>query len=264
MTSAEFLTEFDASYYPISIVTCLVVLATFKYASDPITKIFFPGFSNLPEDKKIYWRTCVCSTLHAFVVSSLCVYSLLFEPHLKEDPIWGDSRLVRSSCAILSGYLIADSILILTYYKQIGDIFYVLHHWASAFAYYYVISYGVYVYFANFRLMAEFSTPWVNNRWFLATSGKRSSKIYFCNGLVLTAMFFFCRIMTLPQCWFMVYSIYGTEPFEGTQGCKYVLLISCFVLDVLNLLWFYKLMKGVHKQLTQKDTNANVTIQKEE
>ena len=30
------------------------------------------------------------------------------------------------------------------------------------------------------------------------------------------------------------------------------------MLDVLNLLWFYKLVKGVHKQLTQKDTNEHL------
>lgn len=98
----------------------------------------------------------------------------------------------------------------------------------------------------------------------LAESGYKSTKIYFYNGVILTAMFGLCRILTLPPCWYLIYSVYGTESFESTQGCKYVLISSCFVLDLLNLIWFYKLVKGVHKQLTQKDTNENVVVQKEE
>ncbi|XP_045159644.1 TLC domain-containing protein 4-like [Mercenaria mercenaria] len=260
----EFPAEFDASYYPISLVSCVIVVAFFKYVSPPLSRKIFPGLDNLPENKQIYWHTCICSTVHAIIVSALCIYTLIFEAQLKEDPIWGQSNLVKTSCAILVGYLAADSLFILRYYKQIGDWFYVLHHFASAFAYYYVMSYGVYIYFANFRLMAEFSTPWVNNRWFLSEMGKKSSKVYFYNGCILTAVFAFCRIFTLPQCWYMIYSVYGTEPFNRTQGCRYVLIVSCLLLDALNIKWFYRLIKGVHKQLTQKDANENVMVKKEE
>ncbi|XP_060553157.1 TLC domain-containing protein 4-B-like [Ruditapes philippinarum] len=260
----EFPAVFDSTFYPISLVSCVIVVIFFKYLSPLVSRMIFPGLDTLSKDKQIYWHTCTCSTVHAFVVSALCIYTLLFEGYLKEDPVWGHSSLVKTSCAILVGYLAADSLFILRYYKQIGDWFYILHHFASAFAYYYVMSYGVFVYFANFRLMAEFSTPWVNNRWFLAEMGKRSSKVYFYNGCILTAVFFFCRIFTLPQCWYMIYSVYGTESFNRAQHCRYVLLFSCLLLDALNIKWFHRLLKGVHKQLTQPDPNANIKVNKEE
>lgn len=86
---------------------------------------------------------------------------------------------------------------------------------------------------------------------------KKSSKAYILNGLVLTVVFFACRIVTMPSCWYMIYSVYGTEPFDRTGGIKYVLIISCGALDSLNVFWFYKLCKGAHKTLQKLDANMN-------
>ena len=94
-------------------------------------------------------------------------------------------------------------------------------------------------------------------RWFLDTMEKKSSKAYILNGLVLTAVFFACRILTMPSCWYMIYTVYGTEPFTRTGGIKYVLIISCGALDSLNVFWFYKLCKGAHKTLQKLDANMN-------
>uniref|UniRef100_A0A0E9V1N3 TLC domain-containing protein n=1 Tax=Anguilla anguilla TaxID=7936 RepID=A0A0E9V1N3_ANGAN len=45
-------------------------------------------------------------------------------------------------------------------------------------------------YFANFRLLAEFSTPCVNQRWFFEVLGyPKSSKPNIANGVMMAANF---------------------------------------------------------------------------
>jgi hypothetical protein len=61
-------------------------------------------------------------------------------------------------------------------WNHIGDIVFVLHHSLTISAYYLVVFYGGMVWFANFRLLAEFSTPFVNQRWFLDVLGLKASK----------------------------------------------------------------------------------------
>uniref|UniRef100_A0A8C9FV17 TLC domain-containing protein n=1 Tax=Pavo cristatus TaxID=9049 RepID=A0A8C9FV17_PAVCR len=76
----------------------------------------------------------------------------------------GDPSIVKLNIAITTGYLISDLLLIICYWKAIGDKFFVIHHLAALYAYYFVLSKGLLAYFGNFRLLAEFSTPFVNQR----------------------------------------------------------------------------------------------------
>ncbi|XP_052774799.1 TLC domain-containing protein 4-B-like [Mya arenaria] len=247
----------DWSYYPVSGVSCLVGLLLYYIAVPAFNRVFIPRVFDLPIGKQIWWYSSALSSIHAVVVSCLCVYTLVFNWDLIQDPVWADSKVVKTTCAILIGYMMADMIILVLNLNHIGDRSYVLHHAASVFAYFYVTAFGVYVFFANFRLMAEFSTVFVNNRWMLDALGMKSTRLYFWNGVVLTAVFFACRIVTLPPCWYLIYTIIGTDGFNRTEGARYVLVLSCIVLDTLNILWFYKLLKGVVKQLQKVDSNKN-------
>ena len=94
----------------------------------------------------------------------------------------------------------------------------------------------------------------------------KSGTLYMGNGSAMTFVFFACRILCMPQYWFRVYSVYGTHKFAKLGNLQYVLIISCFVLDAINLYWFYKLCKGIHKMMSKKkvpDTMANLAIKKE-
>jgi len=50
------------------------------------------------------------------------------------------------------------------HYKKVGDPFTLAHHLVSIYAFAYVLTLNVMPYFANFRLLAELSTPLVNIR----------------------------------------------------------------------------------------------------
>ncbi|KAL5017535.1 hypothetical protein ScPMuIL_007124 [Solemya velum] len=255
---------FDTTYYPAAALSCAFFLYVFKFVSPKVSAKLCQSYVDLPEDKQIDWNSRVNSSIHATIVCCTCAYTLFYEKEISEEPIWWDCTMVRSTCAIVVGYMSADAIIMAVYYRQIGEIFYFFHHGASIYAYYYVMTYGVLPYFANYRLIAEFSTPLVNQRWFLDILGyKRTSKVFIANGIAMTVTFFAVRIFTMPQYWYKVYSVYDTEGFNRLGHIQIVLVLTCFVLDVINLFWFYKMCKGVHKVVTATlDKNKNIRISK--
>ncbi|ESO88249.1 hypothetical protein LOTGIDRAFT_219318 [Lottia gigantea] len=262
---------FDPSYYPAAVVSCMVFLYLYKYTSPNLSSKFAPKYTSLTEVEQIDWNTRFNSTIHATFVSCMCVYSLIYDEDISKEPIWADSPMVRTSCAIVVGYMTCDILIMTIHYKKIGEAFYFFHHGASMYAYFYVMTYGVLPYFANFRLMAEFSTPFVNQRWFLdKLKYSKTSKIFMLNGLAMTITFFFVRIAVMPTYWKRVYSVIGTESFKRLGHISLVLVITCFILDSINLFWFYKMCQGVKRVLkiyakkNMELMNNHVSIEKEE
>ncbi|XP_073213093.1 TLC domain-containing protein 4 isoform X2 [Lepidochelys kempii] len=189
------------------------------------------------------------STFHALVVGAFCVYILLYDEAVNADHVWGDPSIVKLNIAITTGYLISDLFLITYYWKAIGDKFFVIHHLAALYAYYFVLDEGMLAYFGNFRLLAEFSTPFVNQRWFFEVLGyPRSSKANIINGVLMTVVFFMVRIVVMPVYYANVISVFGTEAFHRVGvAAQSAWIISSVVLDVMNLMWMVKITKGCYK-----------------
>lgn len=65
----------------------------------------------------------------------------------------------------------------------------------------------------------------------------------------------------MPFYWYQVGVEFGTHAWYRLGYCQYVLLISCLVLDVLNLMWCRKMFGGAKKLLGAKlkghETHAN-------
>lgn len=90
------------------------------------------------------------------------------------------SYLLKTNLSIVIGYLLSgkvisflliinekislDTVIGMLYYTKIGDPFTLAHHLVSVYAFAYVLTLNVMPYFANFRLLAELSTPLVNMR----------------------------------------------------------------------------------------------------
>lgn len=263
MSSVQYM-EFDSRYLPAACISFLFFLFLFKFASPKLSKKIFAKYNDLPEASRIDWDTRVNSSVHAVIVSSMCVYAYLCDDELQTNPIWHNSPTVRTECAVVMGYMLADAVIMTIYYKQIGEVFFYFHHAASIYAYYYVVVYGVMTGFANYRLLAEISTPFVNNRYFFDVLGiKKTDPLGFTNGILMTLSFFAVRILVMPIYWMKVYQVYGTEAFLRTGHVQMVLLVTCVVLDIINLFWFYKMLKGVHKVLRVNfDKNYNDTSRK--
>ena len=92
-----------------------------------------------------------------------------------------------------------------------------------------------------------------SSRWFLHVLGhSKDSELYVLNGLAMCVMFFMVRILSMPPYWSKVYSIYGTPAADRLGNLWYVMLVSCVILDYLNLVWFHKMVRGARKVLLAK------------
>lgn len=221
------------------------------------------GFNSLSFEKKIEWNSRVVSTCHSLVVGILGLYIFLFDEASQADPLWGDSSLVTVNLAIASGYLMSDLLLIIFYWKIIGDKFFIIHHSAALYGYFFVLKDGVLGYIGNYRLLAELSSPFVNQRWFFEVlQYPKFSKANVINGILMTLVFFFVRIATMPPMYGYMYSVYGTEPYRRLGPLlQFIWISTCLILDVMNIMWMIKITKGCVKVISlirQEKTGNNL------
>ncbi|KAF7214070.1 TLC domain-containing protein 4-B [Nothobranchius furzeri] len=221
------------------------------------------GFSGLSNKQKVEWNSRTVSTFHALLVGIFCLCILLFDDAVNEDPVWGDPTWVKTNVAITTGYLISDLLLIFYYWKAIGDKFFVVHHLAALYAYYYVLGQGMLPYFANFRLLAEFSTPCVNQRWFFEVLGyPKSSRPNMANGVAMAGVFFMVRIAVMPVYYGRMYAVYGTEAFYLVPwGGRVAWIGSSICLDIMNIMWMHKIARGCYKVLQSARREKGTTPQ---
>ncbi|XP_031662579.1 TLC domain-containing protein 4-B isoform X3 [Oncorhynchus kisutch] len=132
-----------ASFSPLVLSIAATSFVTFQclfhFVSPCISARFCPGYRRLSPKHNVEWNSRTVSTFHALIVGLFCLYILLFDDAVNEDPVWGDPSLVKINVAITCGYLLSDMLLICYYWRAIGDKFFVIHHLAALYAYYYVL-----------------------------------------------------------------------------------------------------------------------------
>ncbi|KAG9264518.1 TLC domain-containing protein 4-B [Astyanax mexicanus] len=230
----------------------------FSGVSPLVSSAFTEGYGKLPPHKLNEWNSRLVSTIHALIVGLFCVYILWFDDAVNEDPVWGDPNLVKLNVAITCGYLLYDLLLLACNWSTMGDSFFVCHHLAALYAYGYVLTRGVLPYFANFRLISELSTPFVNQRWFFdVLAYPRSHRLVVANGVAMAVAFFLVRIAVMPPYWAKVFGTFGTPAFERLGlGAQVAWIVSCVALDILNVVWMYKIARGCYKVITGKSSGG--------
>ncbi|XP_004689574.1 PREDICTED: transmembrane protein 56 [Condylura cristata] len=223
-----------------------------------------PGFNSLNFEKKIEWNSRVVSTCHSLIVGILGLYIFFFDEDSLADPVWGESTLVKVNISIASGYLFSDLLILISYWKVIGDKYYIVHHCTALYAYYFVLTRGALPYVGNFRLLAELSSPFVNQRWFYEVLGyPKFCKANVINGILMTVVFFMVRIAAMPPTYLLLYKVFGTEPYMRLGfliQCSWI--TTCFVLDVMNVMWMIKISKGCIKVISLiRQENAKNRLQ---
>ncbi|XP_032821784.2 TLC domain-containing protein 4-B-like [Petromyzon marinus] len=247
---------------------CLVIFisfsvfqALFNWVSPPLSRLVCPAFASLTPAKQIEWHSRTVSTLHALIVGFFCLYILWFDDAVNKDPVWGDPKIVQLNIAITTGYLFSDFLLIVCNWNAIGDKFFIMHHLSALYAYYYVMDRGVLPYFANFRQLAELSTPFVNQRWFYEALGyPKAGGPYVVNGVLMAVAFFAVRVAVMPPYYGRMLATVGTEAFArlGT-GPQVSWVLSSVCLDVMNVMWMYKIARGCYKVLFVRSRGRPVT-----
>uniref|UniRef100_H2ZDZ0 TLC domain-containing protein n=1 Tax=Ciona savignyi TaxID=51511 RepID=H2ZDZ0_CIOSA len=222
-----------------------------KKLSPYFSNLQFPKYRKLAMEQKNIWNSRNSSSLHATVVTLTCVYVLLFDEKVKKSPIWGVSKISESNIAIAVGYLLSDLYLLATTLARDNDTLgFVVHHLSAIYAYQFALRYGTLIYFANFRLLAEMSTPFVNIRWALSVCDVKTGTFYFYNGVMMTFCFFISRILSMPYYYYLVMNAVNSEDYQSISPLIHVSWISvCIVLDIMNIFWFKKMLVGILKHM---------------
>lgn len=239
--------KFESTYIPLAFLSFVVFIYMFKNLAPRWSSKLSKRYGKITEAQKIEWNFGFVSAIHSCAVCLLCLYTLAFNDEIIKEPIWCNSPLVRSICAVVAGYFIYDMLMMFKHRDAMGDPgLYVIHHGATVCACAYITMYGILPIFAVYRLFAELSTPFLNFRAMLICLGyKKDHLLYVANGLLFATAFFACRIATMPSFWGLVYSVFSTS---GLQQLGVVipscLILPCVALDLLNVFWFHKIVSG--------------------
>ena len=103
--------------------------------------------------------------------------------------------------------------------------------------------------------ITEASTPLVNLRWILADHKMSDGFLYVFNGVAMTVVFFFCRVIfyyyiifakLIELAAYRYMSFWATYPEEKHFWVSVSIALYC-MMYVLNLFWFSKMLQGLCK-----------------
>nr|XP_002131729.1 transmembrane protein 56-B-like [Ciona intestinalis] len=231
------LTSFVFFYSAGKKISLLVTQSTKSYASmSKKTKMEFHFRNN--------------STIHAVLVTALCIFVLIWDRKELSDPLWGVSWKAEAITAITLGYLLADFVYLLRSNSSTTDAYWssMCHHLLTMSVYLNITVFGCFSYISLIRLTAEMSTPFVNMRWVLDVCGMKLSKIFVYNGWLMVLTFFCCRILVMPYGYYVVLILRHTEGFRRL-GVLALCMVPAALIDLMNLYWFSRMIKGLLKYL---------------
>ncbi|XP_050382354.1 uncharacterized protein LOC126799236 [Argentina anserina] len=220
---------------------------------------YFKGYSGLSRMKRIEWNNRAISTLHAIFITAMSLY-LVFWSNLYSD--YADNQhkpIVTFQSSLLStfvlgvsvGYFLSDLGMIIWFYPALGGLEYVIHHLLSITSVAYAMLTGEGQLYTYMVLISETTTPGINLRWYLDTAGMKRTKTYMINGVVIFIAWLVARILLFM---FLFYHIY--LHYEQVKQMHAVGQFLAFgvppMLAVMNLMWFWKILRGLKKTLAKR------------
>ncbi|XP_057987542.1 uncharacterized protein LOC110631892 isoform X1 [Hevea brasiliensis] len=220
-----------------------------------LSPLCFKGYDKLSKAEQIEWNNRGFSTFHALIVASASFYLLLlsglFDEDSQDELIINRNSIVSNSVLGISvGYFLADLAMILWNFPALGGLEYVLHHGLSMYSMFLSLISGQGQIYILMVLFSEATTPFVNLRWYLDVAGKKSSKMYICNGVLLFLGWLVARIL-LFICLFTHMFIHFDQVKKIFPLGFYSILSAAPIMAVMNVVWFWKIAKGLIKTLSR-------------
>ena len=228
---------------PVIISSMISTLFCFYILSPVLSKKFFQQYNSFTEDKKIFWNTLPGSTITSIVLSFVVSMALVFDSVLQQTTM----GFLASN--IHTGFLIADSIILMSHSSLRSDQSIIFHHIVGLLGTYFWVRITkdrwITLYF--YRLLSlEASTPFVNLRWLISETISPSNPLFVLANIVMTVAFFLSRIFTIPFLWYLFFDILA-DPFLESYSPNYAKVFGAsisFLLDCLNILWAWRIING--------------------
>jgi len=204
---------------------------------------------------KINLLSRVVSSVHAIFATIFAVLVLYFNKDIYQHQLLYKSYGICVTLSFAMGYFFYD-FLLMTLFKEIREASSYLHHFVSIAAFHACAVRGVFPHIAIIRLTSEFSTPFINNRWFMYALNMKDNKWYMYNGYVMFISFAICRIVPIIPLWYNLWFSIGTPSWNQIGNFdKFICIFSSMPLDILNVYWFSKILKGVLKHRKAAKSN---------
>ncbi|KAJ8543446.1 hypothetical protein K7X08_005969 [Anisodus acutangulus] len=224
--------------------------------SQIFTSIYFKGYAGLSKSQQVEWNNRSISTVHAIFITAMSLYLAFWSDLFSDDQLSGlvtmrSSTLSTFVLGVSAGYFITDLAMILWFYPSLGGLEYLVHHLLSMVAVTYAMLTGegqLYVYMV---LVSEATTPGINLRWYLDVAGLKKSKAYLINGFMMVFAWLVARILLFIYLFCHVYIHFDQVRQMHTFGIFLVTVVP-LVLALLNLVWFWKILKGLNKTLAKR------------
>ncbi|CAH8496640.1 unnamed protein product [Heterobilharzia americana] len=232
-------------YFKWSLLSFIICLSIHHIISPWIFNRYNGSYRNLSRAQKMEWDSRAVSSIHATIVSVLCVTALVTNPDLWNNPIVCVSHSGLIALSISIGYFLCDAVSMPFYWWNKQLIIFLLHHWAASFAFFLLVQYRSCVFFGVYRLTTELSTPFVNQRWFYRTIGyKPDRRRVACVTLIFAIFFIITRNLMIFPFWYIAYITYGSETYkicvEYFPLMNTVFITTCGLLDGLNIHWAFR------------------------
>ncbi|KAF3973779.1 hypothetical protein ACB098_08G076300 [Castanea mollissima] len=248
-------TSTKQSHWLVSIFSGIIVCIIIYKLTGYISLLCFKGYGKLSSAVKVEWNNRGFSTFHALIVAFASLYLLLLSDEFDEKS-HGDLIISRTSTlsdmllGFSLGYFLSDLAMILWLFPALGGLEYVLHHGLSMSSILLSLISGQARIYILMVLFSESTTPFVNLRWYLDVAGQKNSKLYTYNGIALFLGWLVARIFL-----FIFFFAHMFSHFDQVKKIFpfgfYNLLVVSPVLAIMNVFWFWKIVRGLLKTLSK-------------
>ncbi|CAD6342098.1 unnamed protein product [Miscanthus lutarioriparius] len=240
--------------WPASVVAGIAMCAAVYDLTRQVSSRCFKGYDGLNEMHKIEWNNRGFSTFHALAAAAVSLYLLVLSDLFSEDArgtaivVDRKSWLSDGMFGVSLGYFLTDLAMILWYFPRLGGKEYLLHHGLSMYAISLALLSGKGHFYILMVLFTEATTPFVNLRWYLDLAGRKGSKLYLYNGLALFVGWLVARIILFVYFFAHMYLHFDQVRTVFPLGFYSILTVPP-LLSLMNLVWFWKICKGMVKTL---------------
>ncbi|XP_058075205.1 uncharacterized protein LOC131223733 isoform X2 [Magnolia sinica] len=220
-----------------------------------ISLSYFKGYTKLRKEQQVEWNNRGFSTFHALLAAAISFYLVVLSDLFRDD---GHDELVINRHSTLSntilgvsiGYFLADLGMILWCFPALGGKEYVVHHGLSMYSILLALMSGQAQIYILMVLFTEITTPFVNLRWYLDVAGQKSSKLYVYNGIALFVGWLVARVLLFIFFFTHMYLHFDQVKMIFPLGFYSILMVPPMI-SLLNLFWFWKILKGLIKTLSK-------------
>ncbi|KAG0539905.1 hypothetical protein BDA96_03G362400 [Sorghum bicolor] len=247
--------------WPASILAGIVMCGAVYEMTRKVSSRCFKCYNMLNNTQKVEWNNRGFSTLHALVAAAVSFYLVMISDLFNEDAhnsiiIDRKSWLSDSMFGVSIGYFLTDLTMILLYFPSLGGKEYLLHHGLSMYAIGLALLSGKAHMYILMVLFTEVTTPFVNLRWYLDVAGQKTCNLYLYNGVALFVGWLIARIILFIYMFTHMYFHFDQARSIFTLGF-YSLVGVPSAVAVMNVFWFWKILKGMVKTLSKRKRSEN-------